>query len=633
VTTPATSGELSPQEQLAEALDAREGPNGEIDKQLALDMFAAAYGSAAELGATPLPGAVEPSTALRLVLQAWDQLTPEQQQVVQAKLDLPVAHSETIDFSGEGTSGALAVARLGSKPGPGIQPLFIEPTDPIVSFFNAQASAVASLWGSSLAPIVMKVDIMAEDLPPSDDAHGPPLADTLPVRSDGRTWAPALADYAICRVRVFPAFTRISIVDQKATAAHEIFHCFQSTVISLTDSIRLRFGQLWVIEGQASWVGATIAGGGETASGWWRVWLNESRPLWKRDYDALGFYASLARHGVNPWTVFRPMLSLGPVAFARMYAAATPGLEPAFLAQVAVDHASLTAIGDPWLPVGPGAAPYPMDPPENVRAGGGVDWEFDLRAFDFDRLSAIVPEEVATVTTTVGPWAVGGSGDVVVVDGAGDLSGCVRGDCVCPGGLALAIPRFATNGRVAIGLTNATMRLATVMVTVKSVSLAEACATLPQGSPLGCMVGQWTLSQQAFDDPFVPGLEGINYSGGVRGRHLDIAANGTYVMTDDGTDPVTGHGNVGGVRVDVTVTTVGRVVGAVQRTSENTAIFASSEASIDIHVHENVAGTPIDIDHHYDEASYFGNGEAIVTCSGNSMTTKFPNASFTYTRG
>ena len=614
--SPSPDGEQSPQDEFADALDQRLGPNGEIDKQLAIDMFATVYGGVAELRATVLPGAVEPSTALRVIYQTWDQLTPEERQIVQQKVDLPVESSETIPASGAAGQRLALRAVLG----PGDRALV-----------RAQLDAVASLWGSPLGRD-LQIDLMTADLAPIDDAHGPPLADTLQMQSDTTRVALSLPEYAVCRIRLFPIFATLSATDKKATAAHEIFHCFQGTVISLTDSVLLRSGQLWVVEGQAEWAGAQIAGGGGTAEDWWETWLTKHFPLWKRGYDAIGFYASLARHSVDPWTIFRPMLSLGAAPFSSMYAAATPGLPISFLAQVAVDHSSLDTIGDPWLPVGPGAITIETDPVEIAPGAGGFQRTLHLQAYDFEKIAVNVPEDVVTVISNSGPWALGGSGNAFIIGEQGSQSGCVSGPCMCPDGQALAIPHLATDGNVGIGMPNATTGLKNVVVKVISVTLATACATMPHETALTCLVGQWTLSGQQFDDPFVPGLQGIHYSGGIRGRHLDIAPNGAYVMTDDGSDPVTGHGETGGAPVDVTVTLTGRVDGTVERTSPTTARFASDTASIDLHVHEVVAGVPININHHYDDAAWFGNGDAVVTCAGNSLTTKFPNASFTYTK-
>jgi len=301
----------------------------------------------------------------------------------------------------------------------------------------------------------------------------------------------------------------------------------------------------------------------------------------------------------------------------------------------------LTSIGDPWLPVGPGAAPALTADPMNAPTNNSVDWSSEVDAYDFDRLAVNVADEVATVTSDTGPWAVGGTGDALIVSGPATQSGCVRGECVCPDGLALAIPQLATNGRVAVGVTTTDTHGTTVTITVSSVPLASACDTLPHRSPpptgappsdLGCMVGQWSLTDQTFADQFVPAIQGIHYAGGVGGRHLDIAPDGAYVLTDDGSDPSTGHGDAGGVPVTVVVALTGRVDGEVQRTSPTTATFASNTASIDMHARENVAGTPINFNQHFNDAAYFGNGDATVTCDANSLTTAFANATFTYTK-
>src|SRR6266498_3975980 len=73
----------------------------------------------------------------------------------------------------------------------------------------------------------------------------------------------------------------------------------------------VRPGFAWVIEGQAEWVGDSLAGSDEGTPYHWTEYLSNPGPgksLFGRSYDALGFYSHLDNSGGNPWKVIDPML-------------------------------------------------------------------------------------------------------------------------------------------------------------------------------------------------------------------------------------------------------------------------------------------------------------------------------------
>lgn len=61
-----------------EALEARLGPNGEVDLQLALDLFASVYDVDMQMPTTILPRVTHGHMAVRVVLGHWDELTTAQ---------------------------------------------------------------------------------------------------------------------------------------------------------------------------------------------------------------------------------------------------------------------------------------------------------------------------------------------------------------------------------------------------------------------------------------------------------------------------------------------------------------------------------------------------------------------------
>lgn len=609
--------EPTPAESFAEGLASRLGPGGTIDKQLALDLYASAYGHAAELGASPLPGMnTEGSQALNAVLQHWDELSAAQQALITADMAISPARSVTVEPSDLGGGGAVRAPQV-----------FDEPAATIIQ--NA-ANQIAVSWGSGL-PVPVRIDIMAADLPRSPSG-GVVLADAH-VENGAGTAVTDPTTYALCVVRVFPALTPLPRIDQIATLAHETFHCFQ--FVGRTYGTLAELGQ-WVVEGQAQWVGATIAGGGSVATDWWRVWLRQAHSLWTRSYDAMGLYASLARRGENVWNVFHRMLDGSP-DFASMYATMAGSRGTALLGDVSVDHSALTDVGAPWMPEGPGAptreaAALALE----VTAGGSRTFTNSVEAFDTTRFAAQVLDPVVIVSSDTAPWAVGVQNKYQVQTATGDVALCLQRECVCPDGQLLAALVVGDHLVVGIGVGNATLLPVTVSVLVKGVAIDAACELLPRlpAGPSECMVGRWQLTEQVFGADFLPGIAAAGLTGGVGGRVLEIRADGTYTMTDDGSDPTVGNSVVGGVPVAVSVMLTGQVDGTVT-VSADVATFESTASTVHLHLEETLSGVaPIVVDEDLGDSSVFGNGRGAVTCSGDSLALAlaFANATFRYQR-
>lgn len=607
----------TPEGLFADALASRLSADGTIDKQLALDLYASAYGHAAELGANPLPGTNADGTqALTAVLAHWDELTAAQQAVINADLAVAPVRSVTVDPSAGGGGGSVRLPRRYD--------------DPLATLVENAANQIGVEWGSRL-PVRVGIEYMSTDLP-ATAGHGPPLADTRPVTASGDVVTDPTT-YARCVVRVYPALTRVpDAIDQFEAMAHEVFHCFQFVGRNLGTLHEL--GE-WVVEGQAEWAGATISGGGSVATGWWREWLTRDRALWTRTYDAIGIYASLARRGENVWNVFQRMLDGSP-GFASMYATMAGSRGTAFLGDVAVDHSALSQVGAPWIPVGPGAPTDVVGALTDVAPG--VDFSFDpyeVKAFDTAADAVQIHDPVVIVASDTAPWAVGVAGDYQAQLAAGEAALCLQSECRCPDGQLLAARAVGDHQVVGIGVANVQLVTATVNVHVTSLPLDAACARLPRASagPDACLIGRWQLTEQIFGAEFLPGIAAAGLSGGIGGRVLVIRSDGTYTMTDDGSDPTVGNSTVGGIAVAVTIVLTGQVDGTVTVAGDQ-ATFASTSTAVHLHAEETITGAaPIVIDQDLTDASLFGNGQATVTCGGNSLSLAFANATFRYHYG
>jgi hypothetical protein len=479
------------------------------------------------------------------------------------------------------------------------------------------------------------VQIMTHNLPPTPSG-GTVLADAHPVQTDG-SWSFTPSTYAKCIIRLYPALLDPSMnaVDVVATVTHETFHCFQFTVADSSGRSIATESKPWVTEGQAEWVGASLAGGGSVATDWWRTWMLEPSALFDRGYDAIGFYASLERRGIDPWSIFQPMIRGAFISFEQAYTAATPGRGTNFLAEIAVDHAGLPSVGAPWQPLGPGApTDITVAMPLLIGSGGSHDYASPIAAYDTVRFAADVADPIATFTSDTAPWVVGSPGKAHTVPTAGVVTVCLSEACVCPDGQTLDVPTLGDTTTVAVGVANATRPTVTAHVTIQSRTLAEACRAIGHlpGSVLSCLVGTWRLTHQQFADDIAPGVASAGLTGGTGGRTLTIAADGTYQMTGDGSDPIVGHSVVGGLNTDIEVVISGTVNGKVVASADH-AVFTSTDASIDLHAVETISGVPpVTFDHHYTDPALFGNGDAAVVCTPNSMSLAFTNVTFAYSR-
>lgn len=161
---------------------------------------------------------------------------------------------------------------------------------------------------------------------------------------------------AECWIWMNPSGMALDDVAFTATLAHEAYHCYQGALQQALRQFEIpTAANSWVVEGQAEWVGETIAqemSGSSSwiGAGWWRPYLlHPKKPLLIRTYDAIGFYARLQERGQDPWRVLDPMIT------------ATNGVE-------AFHHATdEIAIGfaDSW------ATGYFRDP------GSGADWSIE----------------------------------------------------------------------------------------------------------------------------------------------------------------------------------------------------------------------------------------------------------------
>jgi hypothetical protein len=95
---------------------------------------------------------------------------------------------------------------------------------------------------------------------------------------------------------------------QRGTIAHEVFHVFEAR-LSVSRGIDDSH-EGWLDEGAATWVESELVPNDETVRSEWREYLRSpTTPLFKRAYEAVGFFGHMLYEGISPWTRFKAMFT------------------------------------------------------------------------------------------------------------------------------------------------------------------------------------------------------------------------------------------------------------------------------------------------------------------------------------
>jgi hypothetical protein len=288
------------------------------------------------------------------------------------------------------------------------------------------------------------------------------------------------------------------------------------------------------------------------ATFYWTKYLQlDKTSLFKRTYDALGFYAQLANSGVDVWRHIDPMTAAylkGGNAAA--WQAADAGA--AFLRTWASGHARGARQGADWNITGYG---IPAERPivahyDSLRWGASATANAPVAGVDLIHLA--LPAN-STVTISGDATASGllglTDGDHPLADVLGRTFCTKPGGCTCPessAGKGATLPPIATGD----GFLAVTGGLKAAKVTVAIGDPAAYCAHPPQ-----CVTGTWVLTNAnlRYTDPNV----GMTESGGA-GMVMRIEADGTTHFDFNPMAPVlfvaTGLGFQGDIRYGGTTT-------------------------------------------------------------------------------
>jgi hypothetical protein len=389
------------------------GVDGSVSTDTALRMFALAFGDmpGVELPSAPRGPIRSGSLALRLIVAHWDELTPEQKS---AAMQL-VPDLQTITAPSSGFEHLPLVA--------GLSPPVIQQRQPFYAqqrtndFYTELANEAVDQINSKLkSPVNIGFTI---------DAHvgltekATSAAETAALDANGRKDGVM----AKCVITVSPAgdaYTDQADVD--SMMAHEAWHCIEGQLLGLFHywyTIKP-----WIQEGEAEWVGYSLAPtAGVGPESWPRYLLNPGSSLFKRSYDAVGFYSQLQLSGVDVWSVLVPILQAIDNEPAFVASGAT---KDSFLDIWASGYLRDLGRGDPWEITGP-AVTSDKAKPGGLQLSNGGSIPIDVAAYTNEIDTFGSPPDILQVTVSGHARISDGSGHDYIVNDSGTY--CMTSSC------------------------------------------------------------------------------------------------------------------------------------------------------------------------------------------------------------
>ena len=488
-----------------ETLAAEVGTDGRLTLDAALSMFALQYGE--------LPGATVPSgdpgparsgdLAIASVLYRWSELTGAQRVAVRAALEVepdwepaapgPESGSEPNPAASDDAAEKEAQEQEGREEGTweasGAFGRSVAWRGDAIAAYRASLRPLEEVLERHLGPLGAQIDLVASRGVLRAENGEQALADALLVEPDR------------CRIRVYPAvFPAPS--GPNFSLAHELFHCYQQR----WNGSPLGAGLAWVEEGGAEWVAAVaMSEVGAPVDPDLRDWLAQyymtpERPLFRRTYEAVGWWGFIAKHTGPMWGRLRSISTAGDSEPA--YAAALGGAAGATLASDwASTQAGRGAYGPRWSVISTGLPRLnSSQPPGYPILRNGATQAFTAPPYATGQGSAALEAELTkfnAIPPTDGVIRIGNEDRRL--SGLTGTTWCTdpEGRCTCPAGTVRAgqtFPRLeGTEALVAVGAADQAASL-----TIQGVSLEEEC-----GREDVCPIGKWQMNALPTGLPFV----------------------------------------------------------------------------------------------------------------------------------
>jgi hypothetical protein len=282
----------------------------------------------------------------------------------------------------------------------------------------------------------------------------------------------------------------------KFVLAHEMFHCFEA--MDYPTIAAFNAAPDWLIEGEAEWVGDEIE---PQDDHWWDTYLLDiGTPLFKRSYDAVGFYSLMTQTGDDTWHLLDPMLKAGGNA-AAFNVASTTTLQKNW----ASTYARESGFGQGWDAKGPGITDATYKPDTSVIHNGTHVTEkvapYSNALIKFSPSAHVVNISPGTVTSRLHEP----NGDTDNGLAAGSNEFCVTDCNACPEMMAMPKLPPGTSWLAISGDTTG--------ATYSVVGQPDLCNE-------SCAVGSWTVTTMTLT------TSGYTFTGG-EGTEVNIATDGT----------------------------------------------------------------------------------------------------------
>ena len=431
-----------------------------VPKDVALQAFAYLYKvtipgvtvpSGTDGGDAPTSG----SGAMRWVQAVWDQLTPDQQAVINRyqvpdpnDIAVPANPASPITSSASGATKPefqLTAARKATPAKVGAAP---EAPANIVAALEAELTADLAHIGPRLnMPVLTMGGILNTDvrLHVSDLDGGNTLFTTQPkVMLNGH--------YVPCDITAWSNVWQgqVSSSGQVSDAlhvemTHEVIHCYQNVVWGdLATGYAI---PAWITEGTALYLAAVDTGIEEhmIAGKWKNDYFTPETPLTNRAYDAFGYYALLDYLGRDMWGLIKQGWTAAAASAQRSnsFIAVLRGDDQDVRDSWPTSYLRQDLWGAPWIMHGfglPDSAQVYRRPAQAL-ADPGYLGTLESRSNTILGVTASVGE-VVTVTTT-------GLANVHDESGNNQLSFqtqkfCTSGECICPANTPKAGQKIAT---------------------------------------------------------------------------------------------------------------------------------------------------------------------------------------------
>ncbi len=416
-----------------------------VPKDVALEAFAYVY--EVDIPGVTLPNAVKGadvptsgSGVTRWVRAHWDELTPDQQAVID-RLTTPQPGDLTVPIDPANPTGRAPFELAVARPPPSSRTTTDLPSDDLVKAMESDIASdighVANLLGTT--PIPGNVPFLPNiELNVTDSSGGNALLLTVPLERTNLLGT----HYEPCYITAYKEAWSGETTNGGGGVSprlhelleHEVIHCYQNVVWGNTATSYLI--PAWITEGSAFYLAQLDTAVAEVVlPSSWKLWFDPEIPLTARKYDAFGYYDLLAQKGRDLWNLMEPAWKAAAASGQRSnaYIAVLKGDDDDIRHPWAPSYLREAGWGDPWVTTGFGLPDDAQAQRHPVQAtlGSGYTGSLLSRSNTVLNVTGSSGEVVVVGTTGLASAHDEGSDSALAFTGR---TFCVQGDCICPPG-------------------------------------------------------------------------------------------------------------------------------------------------------------------------------------------------------